>query len=191
MSVYTRTGDDGTTGLLGGVRVKKTDARVEALGTLDELNASIGLSICMIPRTLGKQIKQELIDVQNNLFSIGSNCATPSKTQLKIHTRATGFPTPHIPSKPTTDDIFALEKAIDRYDTELTPLSGFILPGGSPEAAQLHVARSICRRAERRLGAIKTNKVFMKYINRLSDYLFTCARVMNARTHVKDILCTK
>ena len=96
MSIYTRTGDDGTTGLLGGVRVKKTDAHIEALGALDELNASIGLSICMIPRTLGKQMNQELTDVQNNLFSIGSHCATLSKTQLRIHARTTGFPAPRI-----------------------------------------------------------------------------------------------
>lgn len=191
MSVYTRTGDDGTTGLLGGVRVKKTDERIIALGTLDELNASIGLSICMIPSTIGKQMKQELIDIQNNLFSIGSQCATPSKTLLTIHARKTGFPAPRIPSKPTLADSIFLEKAIDRYDAELTPLSGFILPGGSPGAAHLHIARSICRRAERRLGAIKTNIIYMKYINRLSDYLFTCARVINTRTHIKDILWTK
>lgn len=191
MSVYTRTGDDGTTGLLGGVRVVKTDERIEALGALDELNASIGICVSMLSSTDMSDIKAELTTIQHILFSIGSRCAAPSRARLAAHARTTGFPAPHIPSQPTKADVVILEKAIDRYDRHIAPLSGFILPGGSPSAAYLHSARSVCRRAERRLGKVTLDHIIMKYINRLSDYLFTCARVVNARMHAQDILWTK
>lgn len=186
MSVYTRTGDNGTTGLLGGVRRAKSDTRIEAIGSVDELNAHIGLCICMLPATIADDIRDELTAVQSNLFSLGSNLAVTSLALLKRHARATGYPAPIIPNKPTATDVTALEKAIDRYDMELSRLTGFIIPGGSPSAAHLHIARSVCRRAERRLVGIKMSAIHLKYINRLSDYLFTCARVLNARLQVHD-----
>jgi cob(I)alamin adenosyltransferase len=164
--IYTKTGDDGTTGLVGGTRVKKIDVRLEAYGTIDELNAAIGLLRSL---DIADDVCKLLIQIQNKLFNIGSRLASDDKGE-----------------KITADLIIkeeyvkALERAIDEYEKKLSPLTEFILPGGEQSVAQCHVARTVCRRAERRiLEFAEDNKVqpeLIKYINRLSDYLFVLAR---------------
>jgi cob(I)alamin adenosyltransferase len=178
MPIYTKKGDDGTTGLLGGKRTHKTDPRIEALGTVDELNACLGICASLI-NDQNKELKplQKLIlEVQDKLFSIGSNLAKPQDAENVT-----------VPKRPTEKDISNLEKKIDEFDTNvLSQLKNFILPGGHPLSAQLQLARSICRRAERRLFGLNANPVHQKYLNRLSDYLFTLARVANALTKTKE-----
>lgn len=175
MPIYTRTGDDGTTGILGGHRAKKTDLRFEAIGTIDELNDSIGFAMSLLPKNKFADIKQQLLTVQDRLFCIGSNLAKPDKKAVK--------PVPNLPNRPTQADIDGLEKSIDKFDQELFPLKNFILPGGHSASASLQVARSVCRRAERRIIEFSADAIHCKYINRLSDYLFTLARVVNSRTN--------
>ena len=164
--VYTKTGDDGTTGLVGGNRVKKYDARLEAYGTIDELNASIGV---LRSFDLSDNVSELLIQIQNKLFNIGSLLASDEKGEaftadLKI----------------TNKNILILENAIDEFEEHLPKLKGFVLPGGELSVAQCHVARTICRRAERRIVEFAeryhVNTETIKYINRLSDFLFVLAR---------------
>ena len=166
IKIYTKTGDDGTTGLVGGTRVKKSEARLDTYGTVDELNTWIGLIRSM---TADNKLIELLIAVQNILFTIGSKLATDEK------------------GKPVTDglrvensDILKLEEAIDSYEEELVPLRNFILPGGSQVVSYCHIARTVCRRAERlivRLSqTIEVDKMILQYINRLSDYLFVLSR---------------
>ena len=179
MKIYTRTGDRGDTGLFGGGRVGKDHPRVEAYGDIDELNATIGLarSIELMPR-----VDEVLVLVQRDLFSLGALLATPDLE--KMHQQL---------EKARIDDerIAQLERAIDDGDRELEPLRAFILPGGTPKSAALHVARTVCRRAERRVvhlqHEVEIPGVVVIYLNRLSDLLFTLARVANARAGAGEV----
>ena len=179
MKIYTKTGDEGQTGLFGGGRVSKDDPRVEAYGDVDELNASIGIarSVEMMPR-----IDEVLVPIQRDLFSIGALLATPDLQKMHDHL-----------SKAQIDDvrIADLEHAIDACDKELEPLRAFIVPGGTPKAAALHVARTVCRRAERRVISLQRDvaipAIVVVYLNRLSDLLFTLARVANNRAGAGDV----
>ena len=165
--IYTKTGDDGTTGLYGGARVPKYDLRIEAYGTVDELNSYIGL---IRDQALKQETVSVLLEVQDRLFTIGAILATqPGKKNLSVPAL---FP----------EDIDLLEKEIDRMDTLLPPMKHFILPGGHTTVSFIHIARCVCRRAERltvHLAAQKeVDELIIKYLNRLSDYLFTLARMI-------------
>ena len=173
MKIYTKTGDAGKTGLFGGGRVSKDDPRVEAYGDVDELNAFLGAAraVEVMPR-----IDEVLVPVQRDLFSIGALLATPDLEKMHDHL-----------AKAQIDDarIVSLEKEIDACDRELEPLRAFIVPGGTPKAASLHIARTVCRRAERRVihlqKEVEIPQIVVVYLNRLSDLLFTLARVANTR----------
>lgn len=187
--IYTKTGDAGTTGLLASRRVSKDDARIEAYGTIDELNAVLGtaraaLSIGEpIPRPPGDSIDLDgvLGRIQNDLFSVGAALADPNP-EGPFH----NFVKP--------DDVARLESWIDLAETELEPLTHFILPGGTAAAAHLHVARTVCRRAERRVVHLHHQPgeavaaPLIVYINRLSDLLFVLARLANRRAGVEDVV---
>lgn len=168
--IYTKTGDDGTTGLVGGSRVKKYDPRLEAYGTVDELNAHLGL---LRSYDLPEDVVQLIIEIQNKLFNIGSRLASDERGDS--FTKSLSI---------TEENITLLENAIDAYSQELPELTQFILPGGEIAVAQCHVARTVCRRAERRiiefseLEAVQTE--IIKFINRLSDFLFVLARKLTA-----------
>jgi cob(I)alamin adenosyltransferase len=167
--VYTKTGDDGTTGLGGGQRVPKDSARIVAYGAVDELNSLIGQALAT---GLAPEIQTVLTDVQNELFHLGSDLCflEEDKQNLKV---------PGIEKK----HVDALEQVMDRMTAELGPLQNFILPGGSPGAAQLHVARAVCRRVERAVvtlaGTEPVGEWVLRYLNRLSDALFVMARYEN------------
>jgi cob(I)alamin adenosyltransferase len=175
--IYTRTGDKGMTGLVGGGRVKKSALRIETYGTLDELSSAIGIARAALRPLLANEHRAARLDAwlawtQDGLFDLGSELATPPKD------RRDGAPA----IRPT--DVAALERAIDRAQAELPPLSQFIHPGGSAAGAQLHFARTICRRAERLLVALIDNDEEpslqpLRYLNRLSDALFVWARWIN------------
>jgi cob(I)alamin adenosyltransferase len=173
MKIYTKTGDTGQTGLFGGGRVSKDDPRVEAYGDVDELNAQLGVARAVeaMPR-----VDEVLVPIQRDLFSIGALLATPDLEKMHDHL-----------AKAQIDEmrIHGLEQEIDACDRELEPLRAFIVPGGSPKAAALHVARTVCRRAERRVihlqRSVEIPSIVVVYLNRLSDLLFTLARVANAR----------
>ena len=179
MKIYTRTGDEGDTGLFGGGRVAKDDPRVEAYGAVDELNAALGLarSIEMMPR-----VDEVLAPVQRDLFAIGALLATPDHDKMREQL-----------AKARIDDgrIAELERAIDAGEVELEPLKAFILPGGTPKAAALHVARTVCRRAERRVITLQRTvplpQLAIIYLNRLSDLLFVLARVANKRAGAGEV----
>jgi len=178
VKIYTRTGDEGETGLFGGGRVSKTHPRVEAYGDVDELNATVGLAraIELMPR-----VDEVLVPIQRDLFAIGALLATPDREKMKKHLE-----------KASIDEkrIAELERAIDGGDEELEPLKSFIIPGGTPKAAALHVARTVCRRAERRviaLGQEEIPSIVVVYLNRLSDLLFTLARVANRRAGAGEV----
>ena len=179
MKIYTRTGDDGTTGLFGGRRVAKSDPRIECYGTVDELNATLGLAAAAaeLPDKLGAMLAQ----VQNELFVIGSHLATPQDDTRRLA------------QVPDLDEsaIKRLESQIDAADAELPPLRNFILPGGSEAAARLHLARTVCRRAERLLvefsGEQAVEPVVLRYLNRLSDWLFVYARWCNHKAGMADV----
>jgi cob(I)alamin adenosyltransferase len=162
--IYTRTGDDGTTGLADGSRVAKDGRRVEAIGAVDELNSVLGT---LLVRGLPEPIGETLLDVQHDLFDLGGALSLPGASGLG------------------TDRIEHLERRLDELNAELPPLREFILPGGSPSAALCHLARAVCRRAERRLVALhreeRIDATLTGYLNRLSDLLFVIARVL-ART---------
>ncbi len=168
MKIYTKTGDDGTTGLVGGSRVKKFDIRLEAYGTVDELNAMLGVLRSM---PIAESDRSLIIEIQNKLFNIGSRLASDEKGEAYTANLAI-----------TDGNIELLEKAIDEYERDLPELTHFILPGGDPTSAQCHVSRTVCRRAERRVlefadeMPIHVNTV--KYLNRLSDLLFVLSRKM-------------
>jgi cob(I)alamin adenosyltransferase len=176
-SIYTRTGDQGETGLFGGGRIGKDDPRVEAYGEVDELNASLGMARSS---GLDPQLEALVAEIQAQLFTLGAVLATPSGTKAETY----------IPQvRPEWS--LALERAIDEFDRELTPLQQFILPGGTPAASHLHLARTVCRRAERRVvslsRAISIEPQLLVYLNRLSDLLFVMARVANHRAGVPDV----
>ena len=176
MKIYTRTGDDGSTGLIGGSRVPKDDAAIECYGTVDELNATIGAAVIVAD----VDAREWLGQVQAELFTIGSHLATPAGA-------------PQAKSLPTIHGNWAtrLEQQIDESETMLAPLRNFILPGGTEFAARLHVARTVCRRAERLLVATARQRPIdpsiITYINRLSDWLFVQARRANQTAGVPDI----
>jgi cob(I)alamin adenosyltransferase len=176
--VYTRTGDDGTTGLGGGQRVGKDTPRIEAYGTVDELNSVIGVALAA---GVNEAIAEPLRGIQNELFHLGSDLCILEEDKPRL-------PVPRIEER----HVVALEGLMDRLSEELPPLENFILPGGSPGAAQLHVARTVCRRAERLLIALaRTDAVgewTVRYLNRLSDALFVMARHENKRRGVPDVL---
>jgi cob(I)alamin adenosyltransferase len=179
MKIYTKTGDTGTTGLFGGGRVPKDDIRVEAYGDVDELNAVIGMarSIEMMPR-----IDEVLVPIQRDLFAIGALLATPDRDKMAQHLEK---------ARIDQGRIGELERAIDDGDAELEPLRSFILPGGTPKAAALHVARTVCRRAERHVVRLQREMelppLAVIYLNRLSDLLFTLARVANRRAGAGEV----
>ncbi len=179
MKIYTKTGDSGKTSLVGGERVLKDDARIEAYGAIDELNSIIGVAISHIPSEL-KDAIETLLRIQHQLLNIGSELASLSDRKTKA------MKIPHIDEQAVS----WLEKQIDHYDNELSPLKNFILPGGTGAASFLHQARTVCRRAERRIVALNQeqpiNSELIRYINRLSDLLFTLARLANARAQKPD-----
>lgn len=176
MKIYTKTGDDGTTGLFGGARVDKASARVEAYGTVDELNSTVGIARAT---KLDPFAEGVLAQVQVDLFTLGAELAcVPGKEDKLAMTLVDG------------DDAARLERAIDDAEKELPPLKTFVLPGGSAQAAALHLARTVCRRAERAVLALddtpaRTDVVI--YLNRLSDLLFTLARHANLKAGVEDV----
>jgi cob(I)alamin adenosyltransferase len=176
MKIYTKTGDDGTTGLIGGDRIRKSDRRIECYGTVDELSASLGLAAVVAHPTLLASLQQ----VQHDLFVIGSHLATPEIGDFS------GM-------LPALDDsiVHRLEMQIDATEAVLPPLREFILPGGSESAARLHLSRTVCRRAERLLVDFAMDRpvpsIILTYLNRLSDWLFVQARAANVNAGVKDI----
>ncbi|HXF96195.1 MAG TPA: cob(I)yrinic acid a,c-diamide adenosyltransferase [Gemmatimonadales bacterium] len=173
MKIYTRTGDQGDTGLFGGERVPKHHLRVAAYGDVDELNAALGFVLSVDPASFARDL---LVGIQRNLFTVGAELATPDPAKLLKA----------LPEGPLRiEATHALEREIDRYERTLVPLKQFILPGGCPKAAALHLARTVCRRAERSVIALEASGVFVTgpvkaYLNRLSDLLFVLARVANA-----------
>ncbi|MGV3710977.1 MAG: cob(I)yrinic acid a,c-diamide adenosyltransferase [Gemmatimonas sp.] len=179
MKIYTRTGDEGGTALFGGGRVGKDHPRVEAYGDVDELNASIGMARCidMMPR-----IDEVLVPIQKDLFAIGALLATPNHDKMREQLE-----------KARIDEarITELENAIDACDAELEPLRSFVIPGNTPKAAALHVARTVCRRAERRVvhlsHDVQLPALVVIYLNRLSDLLFTLARLANKRAGAGEV----
>ncbi|MBX9927354.1 MAG: cob(I)yrinic acid a,c-diamide adenosyltransferase [Gemmatimonadaceae bacterium] len=179
LKIYTKTGDAGETGLFGGGRVPKDHPRVEAYGDVDELNAVLGMAraVEMMPR-----IDEVLVPIQRDLFSLGALLATPD--HAKMHEQLAK-------ARISDERIAQLERAIDDGEHELEPLTAFILPGGTPKAAALHVARTVCRRAERaviKLGhEIELPPVVLIYLNRLSDLLFVLARVANRRAGAGEV----
>lgn len=173
--IYTRTGDSGTTALGSGERRPKSDLRIEAYGTVDETNAAIGMARLS---TAGAPLDRMLARIQNDLFDLGADLATPvppgaekSPTALRIH----------------PDQVARLEREMDAMNEALPPLNSFVLPGGAPASAALHLARTICRRAERMMVALaareseQVDPAAIRYVNRLSDFLFVAARHVNAQ----------
>jgi cob(I)alamin adenosyltransferase len=170
--IYTRTGDDGTTGLGDGQRVRKDDARVEAYGTVDEANSAIGL-VLAVPG-LPADVARCLTEIQHDLFDLGGELCIPGTHMIKA------------------ERIAELERVLDSFNDPLPALKDFILPGGGPAAAACHLARTIARRAERRVWTLaateKVNAEVPKYLNRLSDLLFVIARVLARHEHGSEVL---
>jgi cob(I)alamin adenosyltransferase len=161
--IYTRTGDDGTTGLVDGSRVAKSDPLIAAIGDVDEANSAIGVAIVSVP---AGAVRDELTRIQNDLFDLGADLATPPAIEGALRI---------VPAQTVR-----LEAAIDALTHAIPPLTSFILPGGSAGAAGVHLARAIVRRAERAVAAVPSaSPVAATYINRLSDYLFVAARALN------------
>lgn len=178
MKIYTKTGDDGTTGLIGNRRVKKSNPRIASYGMIDELNASIGI---ILSSKLGKDIRGLLTKIQNDLFVVGADLANPNLENKS--------------NRVTSEMISYLEKEIDRMDEKLSPITYFILPGGDLIASQVHLARAICRRAETNMVNLSEveviNNLCLIYVNRLSDLLFVVARTINKRKKISDIAWKK
>jgi cob(I)alamin adenosyltransferase len=177
MRIYTKTGDDGTSGLIGGTRVEKYDLRLETYGTVDELNSWIGL---IRSQSVDIQTKELLISVQNNLFVIGSQLAT-DLSRTEISARSNFNPA----------DITVLENEMDRILDQLPPMEHFVLPGGSSAISYCHLARTVCRRAERRVcqlaKEVNVPSDLIRYLNRLSDYLFVLSRKVAVDDGVDEI----
>jgi cob(I)alamin adenosyltransferase len=176
--VYTRTGDDGTTALATGERVRKDSPRIAVNGTVDELSSHVGLALAL---RVGERLAPELRKIQNELFHLGAELSTPSAGDEE-------------PRGPAIDDrhVVALEQLMDLLGEALAPLENFVLPGGSPAAAQLHIARAVCRRAERELVQLAREETVrgasLRYLNRLSDALFVMARFENFASGYQDVL---
>ncbi len=175
MKIYTKTGDKGATSLFGGDRVSKASVRLHAYGTIDELNALLG--VVLAREDLPENVRRELDEIQHVLFLLGTDLATPLKEHMKV-------------PRMEMDRTVTLERWIDAHTQDLPELTTFILPGGSDVAALLHQARTICRRAERWLAELMQNEEIntaaIIYVNRLSDYLFTAARASNKSLHIED-----
>jgi cob(I)alamin adenosyltransferase len=176
--IYTKTGDKGTTSLIGGTKVPKSHLRIEAYGTVDELNSYIGLCKDLLSDEAGKKTLQE---IQDRLFTIGSSLACDPIKEPKMR----------IPDLKETD-ITLLEKEIDRMEEQLEPMKNFILPGGHTTLSQLHIARCVCRRAERccvrlELESLEVEAIIIKYLNRLSDYLFVLSRYTGHQLNISEI----
>jgi cob(I)alamin adenosyltransferase len=173
MKIYTKTGDAGETSLFGGARVRKDDGRIEAYGTIDELNSFLGVARAAWPSA---SIDAQLHAVQSDLFDIGAHLASPGSSRF---------------AGPDAARIAALEQSIDAMESELAPLKTFILPGGSLAASHLHVARTVCRRAERLVVALRdaddATTRSIAYLNRLSDFLFVAARYANLHAGIADV----
>ncbi len=177
MKIYTKKGDEGTTSLLGGTRVAKNDLRIEAYGTVDELNAYLGL---VADQEAVKDQFELIRQIQNNLFVIGSQLANdPSRSHFKV------------PSL-QREDVEALEHSIDEMEKLLEPLTNFVLPGGHPANSLSHVARCVCRRAERRVVELNdrapVEPIMLRYLNRLSDWLFVLGRHASRITNTDEVL---
>lgn len=180
--IYTKTGDDGSTGLFGGPRVSKADLRIESYGTFDELNAILGMARAV---ELPEDLDQQLGQIQSELFSLGAELATPDPAAFGLRVI-------------TASHISRLESWIDEHQQTLAPLKHFILPGGTPAAAHLHLARTVCRRAERcvvRLQqldscepTVRLDPAIVIYLNRLSDLLFVLSRVANLRAGRAEVI---
>ncbi len=175
MKIYTKTGDQGTTSLVGGQRVSKNSARLESYGTMDELNSHIGM-VRSFPAA--SPVADELVEIQRRLFDAGGYLATaPTDSFAKVSIRE--------------EDILLLEQAIDRMDASLPPMRSFVLPGGSAAVSACRVARTVCRRAERRILDLaeqeEVDGLLLKYINRLSDYLFILARQLAHREGAEEM----
>jgi cob(I)alamin adenosyltransferase len=179
LKIYTRTGDRGDTGLFGGGRVGKDDVRVEAYGEVDELNAVLGLARAAAPES---DVARLLEQVQRDLFALGAILATPDRDKMWRQLEK---------ARLDAERIAELELAIDAADERLAPLKAFILPGGTPKAAALHVARTVCRRAERKVVHLQHEvtlpALVVVYLNRLSDLLFVLARVANRRAGAGEV----
>ncbi len=175
MKIYTKTGDKGETSLFGGQRLPKSDIRIEAYGTVDELNSYIGLVRDCIS---DENTRQLLKSVQDNLFTIGSHLATETSSS------------PYVPEI-KNDHILPLEQAMDEMDAQLPQLKNFILPGGHTTVSFCHIARTVCRRAERRVVALNTDadvpQPIIQYLNRLSDYLFVLARKLTKDLDAEEV----
>ena len=175
MKIYTKTGDDGTTGLQGGIRVLKSDPRIMAYGAVDEANAALGI---VLSYNLDDEIIEIIISLQNQLFIVGADLSNPELKNLK--------------NRVTTQMVENLEKAIDRFESQLEPLQNFILSGGDIAASQIHLTRAIIRRAESYAVLLKQteeiNENCIKFLNRFSDLLFVLARIINKRKGKKDII---
>ncbi len=178
MKIYTKTGDKGTTSLIGGTKVPKSHLRIEAYGTVDELNSYIGLCKDLLTDTQGQKI---LLEVQDRLFTIGSSLACDSIKEPKMR----------IPDLIETD-VELLEKEMDRMNETIPPMKTFILPGGHTTLSHLHIARCVCRRAERccvrlELESLEVEEIIIKYLNRLSDYLFVVSRYAGYQLQITEI----
>ncbi len=178
MKIYTKTGDAGETALFGGGRVRKDDARVEAYGAVDEINAAVGVARTLVE---DPELDGELARVQDQLFAVGADLATPPGVKARSVVP---------PIEPAW--IQQLEQAIDRWDAEVPKLTHFVLPGGSHAAAALHLARCVCRRTERRAVALHRHTAIdlqiLVYLNRLSDFLFVAARLANHRAGIAETI---
>lgn len=175
MKIYTKTGDQGTTSLFGGKRVSKSDLRIDSYGTVDELNSYIGL---LRDQEVNEVRKHVLIEIQDRLFTIGSILATePGNAKVRIPALA-------------ENDITYLEEEMDAMDAKLPPMKFFVLPGGHPSVSFGHVARTVCRRAERLVIALNNQETIdplvIKYLNRLSDYLFMLCRMMAQELEIEE-----
>jgi len=172
--IYTRTGDTGETGLGDGSRVPKDNPRVEAIGAVDELNSCVGL---LLAEPLAQDLRELLTEAQHDLFELGGELSIPGHSRIQ------------------PQDVERLERALDRYNQELAPLKEFILPGGSRGGALCHFARTVCRRAERRVVTLASQQTLsehcVRYLNRLSDLLFVLSRVINRRDGRDDVLWRK
>jgi cob(I)alamin adenosyltransferase len=182
--IYTRTGDDGTTGLGTGARRKKYDLRVAAYGTIDEANAAIGLARLHVSGALDAALSR----IQNDLFDVGADLCTPGKGKIGKGPGGARLTV-------TKAQVTWLEQEIDRLNADLAPLKSFVLPGGAAAAAYLHLARTVVRRAERMIAQLKDKRgesvtpELLKYVNRLSDYLFVASRYANDKG-ARDVLWT-
>jgi cob(I)alamin adenosyltransferase len=186
MKIYTKTGDKGETGLIGGKRISKGDPRIVAYGSVDELNSNIGIAISSLAaknRDLFLDLINIMTSIQSELFIVGSDLADPRYPAGNQN---------HYKTPRTEENMAsALEDAIDKFETELEPITFFILPGGSIEASLLHITRTIARRAEIAVTLLSKdqiiNPIVLVYLNRLSDFLFVAARLINKRLGIKDI----